>query len=379
MILLRRLLPYFVIWFGAIAADAFAPRASAAPQSGNIASEHIVLSMPPQRGSLGRELIEDLEHCYEFMNRATNSSLPRKIYIDVDWDRTKAGCNRQKGSITIGMNQPAAESDVKGFLFHSAAREIARLGLLELSQGAQREDTEFLFEGMIEILVHEFDHSSRCLEAAWVLSQYLDEMKLLGLASQRSWSSFSGGEQCLRTAAPGITFLTTFRELQGRDRPIKLFESLKKNSLFIGLSEAFRSPISELENIWLKKVREYRISDDITTNAETAPRLLKTVLVPETAKPGASLQIRLFIEDRDRNLLSNSVFIRDGRTGRLFQAQAATDKEEKFFQATIQIEMNCSVGQFPFEATAIDESGNLRRWKGNYKVAGGQAANVLTR
>jgi hypothetical protein len=368
MILLRRLILCFVILFCSTTADVFAPQASTAPQSGSIASEHVVLFMPSERGSLGRELIEDIEHCYDFMNRATNSSLPRKIYIEVDWNQKNASSDWRRGSITLGMNQPAAEIDEKGFLFNSAAREIARLGLLELSQGAQRDDTEFLFEGMIEILVHEYDHSSRCLEAAWVFSKYLDEMKLLGLAAQRSWSSFSGGEHCLRNAAPGITFLTTFRELQGRDRPIKLFDSLKKNSLLISMSEAFRVPISELENIWLKRVREYRISDEITTKAETAPRLANTVFVPEVAKPGASFQIQLFIEDRGHNLLPNSVFVRDGRTARLLQVKALTEKEGRFFQAVIPVESNCPPGQFPYDVTAIDESGNLRRWSGNYTV-----------
>jgi hypothetical protein len=355
-----------------MSADVLAPRASSAPQSGSIAAEHIILFMPSERGSLGRELVADLEHCYEFMNRATHSSLPRRILIDVDWDQPNANCNWQKGSITIGMNQPAADSDAKGYMFHSTAREIARLGLLALSQGAQREDTEFLFEGMIEILVHEFDQSSRCLEAAWVFSKYLDDMKLLGLTAQRSWSSFSGGERCLRNAAPGITFLTTFRELQGRDRAIKLFDSLKKNSLFQSLSEAFRTPISELETIWLKRVREYEIGDEITTKAETAPRLRKTVFAPDVAKPGDSLQVRLFIDDRARNLLPKGVFVRDSRTGRLMQVQAATGKEGSFFQATIPVEMNCPPGQFPYEVTAIDEAGNLRRWRGNYRVTAGQ-------
>jgi hypothetical protein len=368
MILLRRLLLCSVIWLGSMTAAIFAPRASSAPQTGGIASEHIALFMPSQRGSLGRELISDIEHCYEFMNKATNSSLPRKIFIDVDWNQPNASCDWQKGSILLGMNQPAAENDEKGFLLHSAAREMARLGLLELSQGAQHEDTEFLFEGMIEMLAHEYDHTSRSLEAAWVFSQYLDEMKLLGFAAQRSWSSFSGGKHCLRNAAPGITFLTTFRELQGRDRPIKLFDSLKKNSLFLSLSEAFRSPISEVETIWLKKVRDYRIDDEITTNAETAPRLTKTVFVPEAATPGTSLQIQLFIEDRDRNLLPNGVFVRDGRTGRLQQVQAAAEKEGSFFLAALPIAANCPPGQFSYQVTAIDESGNLRRWNGNYTV-----------
>jgi hypothetical protein len=378
MTLLRRFFLCLIILFGSLGADPFTPRASSAPQSGSIASEHVILFMPSERGSLGRELIADIEHCYEFMNRATNTSLPRKVIIDVNWDQSDANCNWRKGSITIGMNQPGAEGDAKGFLFHSTAREIARLGLLTLSQGAQREDTEFLFEGMIEILVHEFDHSSRCLEAAWIFSQYLDKMKLLGFAAQRSWSSFSGGERCLRNAAPGITFLTTFRELQGRDRPIKVFESLKKSSLFISLSEAFKAPIPELENIWLKTVREYRTTDEITTKAEIAPRLLKTIIAPNAVKPGASFQIRLFIEDRARQLRPNSIFVRDGRTGNLLQVQATIDKKEECFIATVPIEANCPLGQFPYDVTAIDEAGNLRRWSGDYQVVDGSAASSDT-
>jgi len=226
--------------------------------------------------------------------------------------------------------------------------------------------------------VHEFDHSSRCLEAAWIFSQYLDKMKLLGFAAQRSWSSFSGGERCLRNAAPGITFLTTFRELQGRDRPIKVFESLKKSSLFISLSEAFKAPIPELENIWLKTVREYRTTDEITTKAEIAPRLLKTIIAPNAVKPGASFQIRLFIEDRARQLRPNSIFVRDGRTGNLLQVQATIDKKEECFIATVPIEANCPLGQFPYDVTAIDEAGNLRRWSGDYQVVDGSAASSDT-
>jgi hypothetical protein len=372
MILLRRFL-YFVIWFSSLA-YVYSSRAYPAPQAGSIASDHVVLYMPPERGSLGRELINDFEQCYQYMNRATNSSLPRKIYIDVDWDQPNAGCNWRKGSLMIGMKLPVAESDTKDFLSHSAGREIARLGLLRLSQGAQREDTKFLFEGMIEILVHEYQHSSRCLEAAWVLSQYLDEMKQLGLDAQRSWSSFSGGECCLRNAAPGITFLTTFRELQGRDRPIKLFDSLKKHSLFQSLEEAFGAPISEVEDIWLKQVREHPKIEEITTKADSAPRLQKAVVVPETANPGTSLQIKLFIADAANDLLTNSVFIKDGRTGRLLQVQEATETEGRYFLATVPIEKDCPAGQFPYDVTAIDESGNLRRWSGHYRVASGQAA-----
>ena len=206
-----------------------------------IGSEHVLLRMPAERSSIGRDLVSELERCYVFMNRSTSQSLPRKISIFVTWDQADSSCNRQNAAITVGMSQPAASANPRGFLLHSAAKEIARLGLLELSGGAQREDTEFLFEGMAEILVHEHDHSSRSLEVAWTISRYLDDMKKLGIATQRSWSQFSSGKRCLRSAAPGITLLTTFREMQGRDTPLKLFEALRKNSLTASLAAAFKS------------------------------------------------------------------------------------------------------------------------------------------
>ena len=138
----------------------------------------------------------DVERCYNFVKRATGGSLPRKIYITVDWNRSQNSCNWRNANILLGMNQ--STGDLKEFLYYSAAREIARMGLQELSQGAQREDTMFLFEGMIEIMVREFTRTSRRLEAAWTISKYLDEMQMLSLATQRSWSKFSGGILSLR-------------------------------------------------------------------------------------------------------------------------------------------------------------------------------------
>ena len=152
------------------------------------------MRMPQARESLGRDAIGEIEQCYTFMNRATGGSLPRKILIDVNWDQPDSGCNRRDTSITIGMNRPDKMVDLRTLLLHKVGREIARLGLLELSGWAQREDTEFLFEGMIEILIHEFVHSSRSLESAWTYCQILDQMQMLGFNAQRSWSVFSAGQ-----------------------------------------------------------------------------------------------------------------------------------------------------------------------------------------
>jgi hypothetical protein len=334
----------------------------------DVTSDHLQMRLPPERESLGRDIIAELERCYEFMNRATESKLPRKIVLTVDWNLPDSSSNFKQASITVGMKQPAA-TNTRAFLTHSAAREIARLGLLALSQGAGRRDNEFLFEGMIEILVHEYEHSSRSLEAAWVIAQFLDEMQLLGLAPQRNWPEFSGGRRCLRSAAPGITFLVTFRELQSRERPIKFFEAIRLYSLGESLATAFKSPASDLETIWLKRVREYRAPDEITIAAEEAPELLKTLFSPEAGQPGSTLQVHLYLKDAADNLLPDGVFLKDERSGKLFQAQAAPVNDARSVVVPMPLEGSCLPGVYGYQVTAIDENGNLRRWKGNYRVA----------
>jgi len=288
--------------------------------------------------------------------------------IDVDWDQPDSGCNKRDASITIGMNRPDNIVDSRTLLLHKVGREIARLGLLELSGWAQREDTEFLFEGMIEILTHEFDHSARSLEAAWMYAQILDQMQMLGLNAQRSWSVFSAGKRSHRSAAPGITFLTTFRDLQGRERPIKLFEALKKASLTASLSTTFKAPAAELESTWLKRVREYHAAEEITIVAEDAPQLVQTESIPESDQQGTELQVRLLLSDRNRDLFPDGIFVKDERTQRMLQAQASPDKDAEYVVVKIPIEANCPPGKYSFEIIAMDEAGNLRRWTRSYTI-----------
>jgi hypothetical protein len=128
-------------------------------QMESMGSDHLLLRMPAERSSVGRDLVSELERCYVFMKRAIGQSLPRKILIVASWDQSENICDRQNAMITIGMRQPTATADPNRYLMHSTAKEIARLGLLELSGGAQREDTEFLFEAMTEMLVREYDHT----------------------------------------------------------------------------------------------------------------------------------------------------------------------------------------------------------------------------
>jgi hypothetical protein len=346
------------------------PAAQFNEASGVASSEHLLLRLPLERESLGRDSIGDLERCYRFMDGATGEKLPKKIYIFADWSREENSCIQQEAKITLGMNHAAAALNPAGFLTHAAACEIGRLGLLQTSGGAQREDNAFLFEGMIEILAHEFTHSSRNLEGSWVVSQLLDQMGKLGLAEQRSWSTFSGGKRSYRNAAPGVTFLSFLRESQGRDRPLKFFESLKNSSLVAGLAAAFRAPASELESAWLKRVREYKAPDEITTNGEEAPQLLQTTIVPETAQPGGSVEIRLFMKDAAGNLFPDGVFVKDERTGKLLQPQMITQKGLQFLAVVIPVEATCSPGNYGYRVTAVDESGNVRRWNGSYRVLG---------
>lgn len=338
-------------------------------QTESIGSEHLLLRMPSDRSVMGRDLAAELERCYLFMNRSTANSLPRKVIISPSWERPDHLCDRQNSHIVIGMqNQPASISP-RDFMLHAAAKELARLGLLELSAGARREDTEFLFEGMSEILVHEYEHSSKALEAAWTISKFLDDMKLLGMASQRSWTQFSFGKRCFRNAAPGITLLTTYRELLGRDAPIKLFEALKKNSLTASLSAAFRAPVAEIESTWLQRVREYASPEEITIAADEVPQLLQTALIPGNAKPGASVEVQLYFKSSKGVLLQEGLFFRDHRTGRVMQPQLSAEKSTPYTLFKLQVDSDCPPGSYKFQVTAIDESGNLRSWPGTYKVS----------
>ena len=329
----------------------------------DITSEHLLMRLPKERTLLGRSVIIDLERFYQFLDGAIDVKLPRQIALLVDWDRKESSTNYREVSIIVGMNQPVASS-LEVFLLKESMRGIARLGLLELSQGAHRPDYEFLYEGMIEILVDEFNHTSRRLESAWVISKLLDEMGQLGLEVQRSWSDFSGDHSCLRNAAPGITFLLTFRELEGREKPSKFFKALKRANLTKSLEEAFGEPASELETFWLEKVRQCRIPDEITVTPQGAPQLVETTLVPDAIHPGEQLKLRFLFKKTESMLFPEGVFVRDLRTNTLFQAHEDSDS----ISVTIPVETTTPPGEYGYSVTVVDESGNLRHYGGNYKV-----------
>jgi hypothetical protein len=330
----------------------------------SIKSGHLRIQIPRERSWIGRDTIHELENGYLYFKRI-GASPPRMVNIIASWNQAFNNCNRLEGNIIIGMERPSAVPDPKGFFLHNALRELAHLGLIELTQGGEREDNKFLFEGMAEILSHEYEGTTLILESAWIIARLLDEMQMLGMTTQRSWSTFSGGRSTLRSCAPGITFLTTFRELHSRERAVKFFEFLKNASLNESLVRAFKVPVADQESAWLKRVREYQDPGDVTIVAESAPQLIQTKLVPETGRSGTTIQIQLQFKDSGDDLLADGVFVKDERTGRVMKVEGAGVGH---YTLVMPIDENCSPGEYNYNVTAIDEAGNTRHWKRSYKV-----------
>jgi len=346
--------------------------AAFAQQIRSTSSKHVVLQYPAERDILGRELSAEAERCYEYMNRAINSGLPRNITIVLDWNASESAWNYRSGRVTIGMNHPEVAADARKFLRHNLPYAIARLGLLTLSQGAQREDTEFLFEGMAEILTHEYSHSSRTLDAVWAMAKLLDETGRLGFSQQREWLEFSGGKRNHRNAAPGITLLLTQREID-RGRLTKFFEALRKNSLLNSLNMAFKAPAAELESAWLKKVRAYEIPEEITIQSSEAPILLKIEQAADSLPAGQPVRLNLFIRDSADDIYPENVFVRDSRSGKTFQARDAVTEnnaknETSEYFVIIPIEEGSPPGNYSIQVIMIDDAGNLRQGSGEYSV-----------
>jgi hypothetical protein len=336
---------------------------------GRIVSEHLRLRIPPEREWLGRESISDLERCWRYIDGITGE-LPRRIVVEVAWDRLESSVNVSEGSITIGMGYPAARSQPKAYLLHSAAREMARLALAEQSGGvALRQDVQFLTEGMVEIIAREYLGLGKSQVSAWVLAHFLDRTKPLGLATQSSAAPASGGRPDLRAAAPGITFLLSCRDLHGRERVFKLFEALKKGNLDEALRSTFRTPASALEEVWLKKVRSYRAVDDmIVTSAEDSPILRQTTFVPPSGRRGSNLEMRLLIQDKTNDLSPGSVFVVDESSSRVIQGRGSPQKEGEFTIFQIAVDEKRQPGKYGFRASAVDDAGNIRHWDGAYEI-----------
>ena len=126
-----------------------------APQTlDRIVSEHVRVRMPAEREWLGHEVIMELERRWQFMNR-TIGNMPRRVLLVASWETPETSYDYENATIMIGMDTAAASSDARSYLLHAAGRELARLGLLDLSRGAAaKEECRFLLEGMAKILVH---------------------------------------------------------------------------------------------------------------------------------------------------------------------------------------------------------------------------------
>jgi len=355
-------------WFHAIFFLLSLSPPSSQYSEGRIVSEHLLLRIPADREWLGREAINDLERCWRYIDGVTGE-LPRRIIVEVAWDRLESSANVSEGSITIGMGHPAARSQPKAYLLHSAAREMARLALAQQSRGvALREDVQFLTEGMVEIIAREYLGLGKSLVSAWVLAHFLDRTKPLGLATQSS-AAASRGRPDLCAAAPGITFLLSCRELHGRERVVKLFEALKKGNLEEALTSTFRTPASVLEEAWLKTLRSYRAVDDlIVTSAEDSPVLRQTTFVPPTGRRGSNLEMRLLIQDKTNDLSPGSVFVVDEGSSRVIQGRGSGQKEGEVTIFQITVDEKRQPGKYGFRASAVDDAGNIRHWDGAYTI-----------
>jgi hypothetical protein len=223
---------------------------------------------------------------------------------------------------------------------------------------------------MSEILAREYTRTTRSLTGAWVLAQLLDRMSLLGLKTQAEWPAFSGGRHDLRAAAPGITFIMTCREQFGRDKALKFFEALRKGSLEESIASTFKTNAATLEGAWLKKVREFRDVEDFTTGSEEeAPHLERTDSIPATGRPGAAIQLRLFIRAGANALLPEGIYVQDEASNRVLQARVPVERGAKYSFVELPIEIDRQPGSYKFKIIALDEGGNVRTWNGTYSVA----------
>jgi len=334
----------------------------------SIVAKHMRIRIPVERQWLGRDTIVELERCWDFVRRATRGNLPGRVLVVIDWKDAASTFDAARCVISIGMNHPAAAKDLKGFLLHNAARELARMALLNLSEGGvSKEENRFLSEGMAEILAREFSSTTKRLGTAWAICYYLDRMNPLGLKELANRPELLSGRD-LRAAAPGITFLTLCRELYGRDRILKLFELLAKKSLEDSLALAFRPPATLLEAEWLKRVRSYTPGEVTVAGEEVAPVLDKVAFVPEQGKAGATLAMRVFARDGDRDLLPNGIFVVDETSGKVLQGLPAKPAEGSHIVFTIPVEAEREAGRYRVRMIAIDEGGNLREWDAHYSV-----------
>lgn len=336
----------------------------------NIVSDHVRIRVPVEREWIGRDIIPDLERCWQFIDRAIAGKLPRRVLVVGDWSRPASWTHLQEATVFIGVDEPAAASSLRDFLLHCAAREMARMALLELSGGeAGRGGSRALLDGMCEIYAYEFRGSARGLGSAWTLTHLMDRAAELGLARLVSSEREPGASAGICATAPGMTFLLACRQMYGRESLIKLFDAMRKEATLAALSRAFRSTPAQLESGWLQRVREYDSTPDVTVTIDAdAPLLKQMTLTPAAARPGSTVRVRLEVEDASSNLQACGIFVEDSTANRVVQVREGSGAEQGSFVADLPVEAGAAPGKRAVRVTAVDLAGNVRNWSGEYSV-----------
>jgi hypothetical protein len=348
----------------------FVPALSAQVWNDSIVAKRVRIRIPEDRQWLGRETISDLERCWEFVDAATGGKLPNRVLVVIHWQDAITNIDVERGTVSIGMNDPASAANAKAFLLHSAVRELSRMALISLSGGgAAKEENRFLLEGMSEMLAHDYASTVRRLGAVWAVSYYLDRMNPFGLKQMSSRPELAGKAHDLRSAAPGVTFLTLCRDLFGRDRTLKLFELLARKSLEESLTATFRTPMAALEARWLERVRKYNPEDVTIAAEEEAPALDRITFVPDPGKPGTPVAMRLFTRDGANDLYATGIFVVDETGGRVLQGCAQGTTGSRYTQIDIPIDAARQDGRYRVRVVVVDEGGNIRNWEAFYSVA----------
>jgi hypothetical protein len=347
----------------------FVPALSAQVWNDSIVAKHVRIRTPEDRQWLGRAAISDLERCWEFVNAATGGKLPNRVLVVIHWQDAMAKVELDRATVSIGMDDPASAPNAKGYLLHSAVRELSRMALINLSGGGvAKEENRFLLEGMSEMLAHDFANTVNRLGAVWAVAYYLDRMNPFELKLISSRPELAGDAHDLRSAAPGVTFLTLCRELFGRERTLKLFESLARKSLEESLAATFRSPMATLEARWLERVRKYRPEDVTIATEEEAPVLDRITFVPDPGKPGLPVAMRLFARDGANDLHATGIFVVDESSGRVLQGRQQETTGSRYMQIDIPMDPARLDGRYRVRIAVVDEGGNIRNWEAFYSI-----------
>lgn len=358
------------LWISVFAGSlGLAPSLSAQEWNDSFVGKRVRIRIPMDRQSLGRDNLSDLERCWEFMNAATGGRLPKGVMVTIHWQNALAAMDASRATVSLGMNDPSSPSNPKSFLLRSAARELARMGLTRLCGGFVREDARFLVEGMSEMLAHDYANTVKKISASWAIAYYLDRMRPLDLQQMSLRPELASATHTLRSAAPGITFLSVLRDRFGRERILKLFESLARKNLDDSLVAVFKTPAAALESEWLARVRGYTPAEITVDTPEEAPALDRIAFDADPAKPGARMGVKIFTRDKNGDFTAAGIYAVDVASRQVLQGVQITAPGERHTKIDIPIESGRQDGRYQLLVVAIDEGGNLRNWEATYSIS----------